>query len=145
MGTTGNTHTGGGAPERAMAERIAVTRTRAISNALEACACFDEAGESYWESEFKAGREEHLQAAVESARRGYDALERTRKGLFEASQMDLAFEDAHQKSPRLIKAHELGLNEYQYWPRRALGERLAYDRRMIDLIDHLLPTQDAVY
>ena len=56
MGTTGNTHTGGGAPERAMAERIAVTRTRAISNALEAGACFDEAGESYWESEFKAGR-----------------------------------------------------------------------------------------
>ena len=57
--------------------------------------------------------------------------------------MDLAFEDAHQKSPRLIKAHELGLNEYQYRPRRALGERLAYDRRMIDLVDHLLPTQDA--
>lgn len=38
MGVALNVHTGGGAPEKALAERIAVLRTRSLAKILEAAA-----------------------------------------------------------------------------------------------------------
>ncbi len=143
MGVTQNVHTGGGAPEKAMAERIATTRARSLAKILEASASFDEAGQHYWESEYMADREGCLEAACEASRRAYDLLRQAREGLLEASREDILFEDAHERSPRLIKAREMRLDEYEYKTRRFLAERLAYDRRIIDLIDHLSITEES--
>ncbi len=142
MGVIQNVHTGGSAPERAMAERIATLRARSLAKILEATAFFDEAGQHYWESEYIAEQEACLKASVETARRAFDLLRQARKGLLESSQEDILFEDAHELSPRLIKAREMRLDEYEYKTRRFLGERLAYDRRIVDLIDHLLITEE---
>lgn len=88
-----------------------------------------------------ADSDDRIKASTEAARRAFDLLARARDGLLEASKADIHFEDAHELSPRLIKAREMRLDEYEYNTRRFMAERLAYDRRIVDFIDHILTTE----
>lgn len=135
MGRIQNVHTVVTAELKAEAERIAVLRGRALTQILEAANSFDEAGQYYWEY--------NLRNAEESVTRGFGLLRDGRSKLLDASTADIRFEDQHKESPKLQKALELGLNQYEYRPDRFLATRLTYDRRLIDLISHLVSCEEA--
>lgn len=130
MGIISNRHTSFLPDTKAEAERIAATRTNALALIIQAMASFDTAGQHYWQSD--------LNTATEDCNRSFALLREAKTMLHAASTADIKFEDQHKQSPKLIKALELGLDEYEYKPNRFLAKTLTYDRRLIALIDHVL-------
>jgi hypothetical protein len=133
MGIVANRHTGFLPDTKAEAERIAATRTNALASIVEAMASFDRAGQHYWQSD--------LETAVENCKRSFALLREARAMLHETSIADIRFEEEHKQSPKLIKSLELGLDHYEYKPNRFLAQALAYDRRLIAVIEHLLASE----
>lgn len=130
MGAVLNNHTAYPALNKAEAERIAVVRARSIASIVEAAAAFDEAGQAFWEDRYDD--------AGSYATSGFELLRTARDDLARVARSDIAYEDTHRQSKKRMKAIELGLDSHEYNTDRFLAARLAYDRRLVDLIDHIL-------
>ncbi len=136
MGFISNRHTGFTPETRAEAERIAATRCRALAEILGASADAEAAGQAYWESE--------RDSVTQHLTRAFEQLRSARGRLREATRADVAFEDDHRKSPKLLKALEIGMDHYDYKPDTFLARALMYDARLLMLIDALLEVESAV-
>jgi hypothetical protein len=135
MGSNLNIHTNYTPEDRAEAERIAVVRQRAFAGIMHAGADFDAAGQAFWESQ--------LPEAVEACHRAYDDLREARQMLLAVDPDDMALRLRHRESPKVKKALELGLGGFGYNPEAFTARALVYDRRVVQLIDHMLTGEQA--
>lgn len=130
MGVNGNIHTNYTPEDRAEAERIAALRQSAFASVVSAASSFDTAGQRYWEAS--------LPAAIDACREAFDQLRRGRDQFLEVGPADLEMRLRHRDSPKVQKALEIGLGRFAYDPEGFTARALIYDRRAIQLIDHLL-------
>jgi hypothetical protein len=131
MGLILNSHTGYLPEDKEEAERIAALRSHAIALIVQSATAFDTGGQNYWGSRREVARD--------NFRSAFDLLGEARETLREASLADIKFEVRHRESPKYTKALELGLDQYEYRFAHFLAKRLTYDRRIVDLIEALLP------
>lgn len=130
MGVFLNNHTGFLPQDRAEMEAIARDKQAAVAKLFEAGSYFDEAGRVYWLAE--------TDSFAPAVQRGCTLLGDARDLLSKVVNAEIAHNAVPERSEKVLKAIELGLEEGEYSDAQFTARSVQHAQRLIAGIEHIL-------
>lgn len=132
MGVIGNSHGGGGAPERELAEDIAAIRLKSLGEIVVGLSKFDDAGHYFW-----GGKTDD---AVRTTTDAFVLLRSAREQLVALQDRDVELHARIRTNAKATTAAAIGITTHG---EEDLTQLVAGDRRIAAMLDHLLLQEEA--